>query len=149
MYQHLTPKRYESAPHTGASDEPWRTQFAKNLRFTLAAYGADHKGKKMLRVDGVEDPSVLGARKGFPPAKVTVEPKAAFARWVGNLQWACDEAAKVGVTIAYEGEPGFVYHTLTEWIALHEAVNRANFGYQVDWSHLDHAARGTKVAFAA
>jgi len=59
-----------------------------------------------------------------------------WVRVVGACRMLGDEAAKCGVRLAFEPEPGMFIDTMDKFEELHRRVDRPNFGLTLDVGHL-------------
>ena len=59
-----------------------------------------------------------------------------WLRLVYACRMLCDEAAKCGLRLAFEPEPGMFIDTMAKYAELHERVNHSHFGLTLDMGHL-------------
>jgi sugar phosphate isomerase/epimerase len=107
-------KLLNTADNTGYLDE-----FRKNLEFCVDL------GIDMIRVDTVQPPTVFEeVNKGTARGRLE------------HTWFTCaEEAAKAGVRIVWEFEPGFAFNKPSDIVRIHDAVNKPNFGLQYDTCH--------------
>jgi len=94
--------------------------FKRNLQLCLDL------NAKMIRVDTVSPPD-----KGVPG----VDPKVVWNRIAKLWNRCAQEADEVGVLVAWEFEPGFLYNKPSEVVGMVEAVNHPNFKVMFDSCH--------------
>ena len=111
--------------------------YRKNLQF------AHDLGIDLIRVDTTEDPWVLGDVPGENrPEKVkhTVDYDLALARVCSTWRQCSQEAAELGIRVAWEFEPGFAFNKPSDIFRVLEGVNHPNFTIMFDTCHADNIA---------
>lgn len=71
---------------------------------------------------------------GKAPTSEPVE--AVWKRLAESCRWLSDHAARKGVRLAFEPEPGMLVATMNDYARLHKAVDHPNFGLTLDLGHL-------------
>lgn len=112
--------------------------FDLNLAFAVGL------GIKGIRVDTTQDPWVLGDVAGESISEqVAVVPvlyDLALERVCTRFARCVDEAAKHGITVYWEVEPGFAFNKASQISAVLAGVARPNFKLMADTCHLHHIA---------
>jgi sugar phosphate isomerase/epimerase len=75
----------------------------------------------------------------------TASEGACWIRIVGACRMLADEAAKSGMRLAFEPEPGMFIDTMAKFAELHRRVDHPNFGLTLDVGHL-HCLGETPIA---
>ncbi|OAI55183.1 isomerase [Planctomycetaceae bacterium SCGC AG-212-F19] len=113
------------------SPEPAGRQ--SRLNFLVMAIDIAHE----LRADAVSFWSGTPTDDASPPELMN--------RLVAGCKQLCDRAAKSGVRLAFEPEPGMFIDTMARFEELHKQVNHPLFGLTIDVGHL-HCQGETPIA---
>lgn len=62
--------------------------------------------------------------------------EAVWKRLIESCRWLSDHAARRGVRLAFEPEPGMLVATMSDFERLHQSVDHPNFGLTLDIGHL-------------
>ncbi len=117
---------------------PWRkhqptllspTPQERQVRFDFLA-------KSCLRMAERLGAKVLSFWSGAVVAHDDAKPMDLMARLVEQCRVLADAAAKVGVQLAFEPEPGMFIDTMPKYEELHDRVNHPAFGLTLDVGHL-------------
>lgn len=94
-------------------------EFKKNCEF------AKDLGIPVVRVDAVQPPTIHRE----------LDYNTAFVRVVSTWRTCCDVAADHGLGVTWEFEPGFAFNKPSDIVAVHDAVDKKNFGLMYDTCH--------------
>ncbi len=93
--------------------------------FTLNADFCVDLGIKGVRVDTVQPPTIFEQ----------VDYATALKRVAEIWRTCCDVAAERGLYVTWEFEPGFAFNKPSDFVRVHDAVSRDNFGLMYDTCH--------------
>ncbi len=110
---------FAGVPPAQVESQAYLQVFRKSLAFCSRC------GIRTLRVDSVDPPLGLAAE----------EYEARFTRLTTTWRMAAEEAARAGVLVVWEFEPGFWLNKPSEVLAVVDAVEHANFKLLFDTSH--------------
>ncbi|MGH9395745.1 MAG: sugar phosphate isomerase/epimerase family protein [Terriglobia bacterium] len=106
---------------TVENNSKWMSAFEQNLEF------ANDLDIECIRVDSVSPPDVF--------EKENLDPKLGWERLVKTFRVAAQNAAKRGVRVVWEFEPGFAFNKPSEIVRLADDVGHKNFRVLFDTCH--------------